>query len=287
MIIDIHCHIADETLRTPKIPERYSRLPSLNVEHLLAHMNESKINKTVLLGLDSGIGLNWFKGCKEYNNFIASLFNAYPDRFIGFLGVDLRRGKEAINELERCVDLGFKGVKLWPLTGFYVDNPSFYPFYEKVREYDIPILCHIGAGPEGTYIKYNRPANIHTVAVDFPEITFILPHIGEPWRDEAIYVAQNNPNTYLDVSAWAIYSYNRPMYFIETIVKAKHLCGLDKILFGSDWPLFLDKMSLKDWVETVKNMQTTEILQQLGYPEITEKEKEMILGKTASKILKL
>jgi predicted TIM-barrel fold metal-dependent hydrolase len=77
------------------------------------------------------------------------------------------------------------------------------------------------------------------------------------------------------------------MYFVETIAKAKHYFGLDRVLFGSDWPLFLDRMSLKDWVEVVKKLQTPEILQQLGYPEITSKEKRMILGETARKILNL
>jgi predicted TIM-barrel fold metal-dependent hydrolase len=229
----------------------------------------------------------FFKDYKEYNNYIASVFNKYPDRFIGFLGIDLRREKDALTELERCIKLGYKGVKLWPLTGFYVDDKRYYSFYEKVREYEIPILCHIGAGPTGTYLKYNRPAYIDTVAVDFPEITFILPHLGEPWRDEALSMTRKNPNVYLDISWWAAFYHQRPMYLIETLAKAKFYCGLEKILFGTDWPLFLDLMSLENWVNVVKTIETPEILLQLDYPEIKKEDINKILGKNAEKILKL
>ncbi len=35
---------------------------------------------------------------------VAEMFNEYPDRLIGFAGIDPRRGKEAIQELERCIE---------------------------------------------------------------------------------------------------------------------------------------------------------------------------------------
>jgi uncharacterized protein len=156
-----------------------------------------------------------------------------------------------------------------------------------VQEYDLPILCHVGSGPMGTYLKYNRPAMVDAVAVDFPELTFILPHLGEPWRDEAICVAGKNPNVYLDTSSWAYMYFKRPMYLVETLAKTKLFCGLEKVLFGSDWPLFLECMSLKGWVDAVGNIKTPELLRQLEYPEITEDEVSMMLGNNAVKILKL
>jgi hypothetical protein len=39
--------------------------------------------------------------------------------------------------------------------------------------------------------------------------------------------------------------------------------------------------------DVIKNLETPEILKQLGYPEITEKDKQMILGENAAKILNL
>jgi predicted TIM-barrel fold metal-dependent hydrolase len=296
MIIDVHCHIWDKHLMHPQAPTMWRKhAETISPELLLKLMNEVKIDKTVLFGVDFTL-FPLFTGFREHNNYIASVIDKYPDRFIGFLAIDPSRGKEAIGEVDRCVDLGLKGVKLWPF-GYYLDDSSFYPFYEKVREHNLPIMCHGGSGPPGTYLKHMKPEYIDTVAVDFPEITFILAHMGKPWVDTALRVARKNHNVYLDLSAWDDLYLNRPMYFIETIAKAKGICKLDKILFGSDWPVQLggptadhvrtDHMSFKEWFDVVKNLQIPEILKQLDYPEITEQDKRMILGENAAKILNL
>ena len=71
---------------------------------------------------------------KDYNNYVADILKEYPDKFIGFAGIDPRRGKEAIMELERCVEnLGFSGVKFWTLTGFYPDDKNFYLFISGLK----------------------------------------------------------------------------------------------------------------------------------------------------------
>jgi predicted TIM-barrel fold metal-dependent hydrolase len=264
-------------------------------EALIEHMNESKIDKAVLLGLDS-IDFPMFKGYKEYNNYLASVVDRYQDRFIGFLAIDPRRGQDAIEEVDRCVELGFKGIKIAPLICNF-DDPSFYPFYEKVREHKLPILFHSGATESPTYMKHYKPIIYDTVASDFPEITIILAHLGKPWVDEAIRAARKNRNLYLDLSAWDDLYLARPMYLVETIAKAKCFCGLDKIMFGSDWPVQLggassfhgvsEHMTFKEWIDVIKNLKTPEILKQLDYPEITEEDKRMILGENAAKILNL
>jgi predicted TIM-barrel fold metal-dependent hydrolase len=273
-------------------------------------MNEANIEKSVICGVDwmTGQWKDMYKGYKETNDTIVSAVNQYPDRFIGFLAIDPRRGQEAINEIDRCVDLGLKGVKIWP-WGFYPDDPSLYPFYEKVKDHNLPILYHGGSGGPESYFKYTKPEFIDTIAVDFREITFIIAHMGKPFVFEALAVARKNPNVYLDFSAWDDYYLSRPMHLVETIAKAKNFCGLDKILFGSDFPAAcmaglgeiaryrrgrsqseehlqqLDALTIKDWVDVVKNLRTPEILKQLDYPEITEEDKRMILGENAARIL--
>lgn len=206
---------------------------------------------------------------------MADILKEYPDRFIGFAGIDPRRGKGAIKELERCVEeLGFGGVKLWPLTGFYPDDPEFYPFYERVEDLGVPILCHTGMGPPKTYLKYNRPEHIDKIAVDFPKIKFQIAHIGNPWTSEAIAVAAKNPNVYLDISMWEVHFKMAPFAMFQTLVEAKMACGTEKILFGSDWPLFAPILSLKEWVDGIKTMELPPPLQMMGLPEFTEEEKK-------------
>jgi len=256
------------------------------VERLIREMDEAGIDKTVILALDYEFAFKGDVTFRDYNDYVANILKEYPDRFIGFCGIDPRRGKAAIRELERCVEeLGFRGVKLWPLTGFYPDDPQFYPFYERVEELGVPILCHTGMGPPKTYLKYNRPVYIDRIAVDFPGIKFQMAHIGNPWMSEAIAVAAKNPNVYFDISMWEVSFKLAPLAFYQTLIEAKMTCGVGKILFGSDWPLFAPICSLKEWVEGIKTMELPAPLRIMGLPEFTEEERKMILGGNAQRVL--
>jgi predicted TIM-barrel fold metal-dependent hydrolase len=299
LIIDGHCHVWDEDSLSNDIKEMLESLakhlnydPKLifnaSPERLIEEMNDAGIDKTFICSLDYEFRFRGNVSFREYNDRLAEMVNQYPERLIGFAGIDPRRGIAAIQELERCIlDLGLKGVKLWPLTGFYPDDRDFYPFYEKVRELEAVIFCHTGIGPFKTYLKYCRPAFVDTIAVDFPEIPIIMAHMGDPWTNEAIAVAIKNPNVYLDISAWEPTFKRAPFALFQTLVQAKMSCGIEKILFGTDWPLFTPILSLKEWVNGIKNMKIPPPLKLMGLPEFTEEEKNKILGENATKLLGL
>ncbi|MCP4760595.1 MAG: amidohydrolase [archaeon] len=263
-----------------------SLLIDINPEKLILDMDEAGIDKTVILALDYGT-LFKFKMYKFYNNYVAFIAKKYPDRIIGFAGIDPRRGKEAISELERCVKKGLKGVKLWPLTGFYPDNPEFYPFYKRIEELGLPILCHTGSCPPGTYIKYNRPEYVDTIAVDFPELKIIMAHVSAPYSDAAISISAKNKNVFFDISSLQNLLFNSPYFFYQILIRAKLICGVEKILFGSDWPLFAPIVSQKNWVQAIKNLEVPEQMKIMGVSNFSEEEKNMILGGNAAKILGL
>ena len=299
MIIDAHCHIWEKDLMSDAliniihgICKQYNFDPPLLLngtsDRLIQEMDEAGIDKTVILGLDYEFLFKGKVSYKYYNDYVANIVEEYPDRFIGLAGIDPRRGKEAIQELERCVEeLGLKGVKLWPLTGFYPDDQNFYPFYERVEELNAVILCHTGGGPPGTYLKYCNPIYVDKVAVDFPNIKIIMAHIGKPWTNEAIEVATKNSNVYVDISAWEPVFKFVPVAFFQTLAQAKLSCGIDKILFGTDWPLFTPLVSLKEWVEGIKKMKLPPPLKLMGLPDFTEEESIKILGENAKKVFGL
>jgi predicted TIM-barrel fold metal-dependent hydrolase len=254
-------------------------------DRLILEMDEAGINKTVIVGLDYDFLFRGKINFKGYNDYVASIIEEYPNRFIGFAGIDPRRGKEAIQELERCVEQGFKGVKLWPLTGFYPDDPAFYSFYERVQELGVIILCHTGECPPSTYIKYCAPRYIDKVAVDFPDIKIIMAHIGRPWTSEAISIATKNSNVYFDISGWEPAFKRMPVALLQTLAQAKLSCGIEKILFGTDWLLFTPMVSLKNWVKGIKKMKMTPPLKLMGLPEFTDEDKNKILGENAKNVL--
>ena len=299
MIIDVHCHVWEEQylsedLRAILVGIAKRLNFDLNLildagpERLVSEMDDAGIDKTVILGLDYEFLFKGKVSYIEYNNKVAGYVDEYPDRLIGFAGIDPRRGKEAIVELERCIEeLGFKGVKLWPLTGFYPDDMQFYPFYERVEDLGATILCHTGLGPTKTYLKYNRPMYVDTIAVDFPNINIIMAHMGDPWINEAIAVARKNPNVYLDISGLEPILKNAPLVFFQNLFEAKMSCGIDKILFGSDWPLFTPILSLQQYVEGIKKMEVPPPMKLMGVPEFTTEELNKILGDNATNLLGL
>ena len=53
------------------------------------------------------------------------------------------------------------------------------------------------------------------------------------------------------------------------IFQAKTACGIDKILFGSDWPLFTSILSLKDWVKSIRKLKIPPPLNLMGLTDFT------------------
>ncbi|RJP17398.1 MAG: amidohydrolase [Candidatus Abyssobacteria bacterium SURF_5] len=299
MIIDAHCHIWEEKLMSAEMrriidavaerfkPQYPDQLSNGTIERLLGEMDEAGIDKTVLLALDAGLAFPSHLTVRDYNDYVADIVKRHPDRIIGFAGIDPRRGKEALVELDRCADIGLRGLKLWTLTGFYPDDERYYPLYERAAELKMPIVVHTGTGPPGTYLKFNRPVYVDKMAVDFPEIPIIMAHLGMPWIDEAVAIVIKNPNVYVDISQWQVFS-KTPFVLCQALTQLKIGCGgMHKVLFGSDWPLLTPLLSHKEWVNYIKELSMAPPLQMMGLKDFTEKDKTQLLGANAERILNL
>jgi predicted TIM-barrel fold metal-dependent hydrolase len=70
------------------------------------------------------------------------------------------------------------------------------------------------------------------VAADFPDMPIVLAHPSFPWQEEALSVATHKPQVYIDLSGWS------PKYFPPILVQYANTLLKDKILFGSDYPVF-------------------------------------------------
>lgn len=203
----------------------------------------------VLLAVDSSAGL----GCPPVSNdFVANAMNNNPDVFIGFASVDPWKGKYAVDEVKRAMEeLGMKGFKFHPATqAFYPNDKQFYPIYEEIAKYKVPMLIHtgttgIGAGlPGGGGIKLGgcRPIPyMDDVAADFPDTPMILAHPSWPWQDEALAMAVHKTNVYIDLSGWS------PKYFSPSLIQYSNSKLQDKVMFGTDYPLISPERWLRDF----------------------------------------
>ncbi len=293
-VIDVHTHtwtrdiISKRDLKARRIAaEREGVDPVLDstIDSLHDAMDKAGIERAVVLPIDSGLHQKMPLTLTEKTDHHADEVADYPN-VITFVGIDPRRGETGLKELERAVtEKGCRGWKMYPPNGFYPDDKEFDPFYELCIDLGIPILIHQGFAPRFKHVKYARPVYVDRVAADFPDLKIILAHVGFPWKDETLMIASKNPNVSVDVSGWQ-YASTVPMKIYQMVADAKLMRVFpNRMLFGSDYPLFESTMSLKNWVEFFKGLQMPPELTDQGYKQVREDEIERVMWKNAARII--
>ena len=169
------------------------------------------------------------------NDTVAAFVAADPSRRIGFLSIH-PEVEGSLDELERArTDLGLKGLKLGP--NYQIFDPlgaAALLVYELAERHGLPILFHQGASPvREAPLRYAHPLLMDEIAIRFPELRVVMAHLGHPWQRETIVIIRKHPHVYADVSAL----FYRPWSFYEGLRLATEWGALDKLLFGSDFPI--------------------------------------------------
>jgi hypothetical protein len=205
---------------------------------------------------------------------------------VTFVGLDPRRGEEGLAELERAVkEKGCRGWKMYPPNGFYPDETEFYPYYELCTKLEIPVVAHTGFTSRFKHIKYGQPIYMDKVAADFPNLRIVIAHVGVPWVEEAITVAAKNPNVSVDVSGWQAFASRMPHKVYRMVADAKLMRVFpNRMLWGSDFPLFEHAMALEQWSTFFENLQIPQAFLDMGYSQVTKDEIESVMWKNAARL---
>ena len=258
--LDFINHPMFESLRRWTKAEKITE--EIPVEFTIAAMDQGQVQK----GLISA----WWgpQGPLIPNDFVESVVNRFPERFIGIASVNLYKPMEAIRELRRCVkELGFKGLRivqwLWNLPP---TDRRYYPLFAQCIDLDIPVCLQVGhTGPlcpsePGRPIPY-----IDEVAIEFSDLRMVCGHIGYPWTTEMIAVATKHLNVFIDTSAYTAKRY--PQELVDYM--KKH--GKEKVMFGTNYPMITQEKCLED-------------IDPLG---LDEEVKELFLYQNAERVFKL
>jgi predicted TIM-barrel fold metal-dependent hydrolase len=79
------------------------------------------------------------------NDGMAEIVKQRPDRFPAFVAsIGMNNVPEALREMKRTIeDMGAIGIQIFTnVNGRPLDDPEFWPIFEKMAEYDLPIWMH-------------------------------------------------------------------------------------------------------------------------------------------------
>jgi predicted TIM-barrel fold metal-dependent hydrolase len=206
LVIDAHCHAGHGDGLSG---------PFDTAAHLGAYMRRAAsagIGKTVLLAA-------FHSDYAVANEEVGRIVARHPDRFFGFAFVHAERDRGRVRQLvERAVHgLGFCGIKV-----HRHDAPITREICETARDLSLPVL----------YDVMGQVSVARLLAEEYPEVDFIIPHLGsfaDDWSAQVAFVGYlvQHPNIYTDTAG---------VRRFDVLLDAVRRAGPTKIIFGSDGP---------------------------------------------------
>lgn len=262
MIFDAHAHIFPDKIASKAVAGIGNFYSNLEM-HL-----DGTADTLVRQGEAAGIGrflvqsvATTSEQVKSINDFISEQVKKYPDKFVGFAAMHLDF-PDTEAELERAASMGLKGIKLHPdFQRFYIDDEKAFRIYRAAEEMGLPILIHMG----DSRTEFSKPARLAKILEKFPALDVIAAHFGgwSEWDSAAAILGGKRLWTDCSSSLYAL-SPEHARRLIDAY-------GTDRVLFGTDYPMWTAK----------------EELERFERIPLTEREREMILHENAEKLLKI
>jgi len=167
-------------------------------------------------------------GFRECNRWTADGMRRFPGRVLGYCYVNPGYGREALEEIRRCVgERGFIGVKLY--NEYTCTEPVVFPIVELAIELGVPILHHAS---HSHYFVEDQPrmsdgGHLAELGHRYPETMLICAHIsgGGDW-EWTIKALRNARSVLLDTSGSVTDQ--------GTVEMAAAVVGVDRLVFGCD-----------------------------------------------------
>ncbi len=249
------------------------------------------------------------------NDEMAELLEKYRQRFVAAIALlPMNNIDAALKETDRAIlDLGFRGIYVHSnINGKPLDDPEFFPLFEKMAQYNLPIYIHPWRSDEhaeypsedtSKYLiasvfgwPYETTAAMTRIVFSgilekFPNLKVVTHHCGGmvPYYAQRIVQhygeRERRGAPYLRNLSKTPLEYYK-MFYADTAIHgntpalmlACDFFGADRILFGADMPLgdyYFGFRSYRQTINAIKAM------------DISDEEKRMILAGNALKLLRL
>ena len=140
------------------------------------------------------------------------------------------------------------------------DHAGYTPYCEMAARFKLPFILHTGdTYSPSAKVRFAHPLRVDDVAVDHPDVRFVLAHVGNPWLTDAAEVVYKNVNVWADLSglmvgdAASFAAEDRQELLQETAAALRQAFRYaerpNRFVYGSDWPL-APMTAYRDFIRT-------------------------------------
>lgn len=256
-------------LRRPKI-DAHCHVWNLGNEADEATSAERLISTGDMLGITefwcsspiTGGRLAGIEEVRAENDAVLRAMKRFPDHIRGLCFVIPGHYRHALDEIDRCLDAGMIGLKLY--NQYRIDDPAVYPVIERIVERKVPLLEHAGLPTAREHLDaqplISNGRHFAEMNRRYPEAMVIHAHIGGggDWENTIRAMRGTSRALVCDVSGS-----NLDDGQVELAVAEM---GADRVLFGTDGTMSGSVGKVID-------------------ATLTDKEKDMIFWDNAERIL--
>ena len=203
----------------------------------------------------------------QQNSYLQQVQRQYPDRF--FFGMAEFRKTGFLDEAKSLIDSGFKGLKI-PAARLETQflNDEFMELFRWMEQHDIILGIELADGNA-------QVAQMEEVIQECPQLRIIIGHFGmvtRPGWMSQIRLARHE-NVFVE-SGGITWLFNDEFYpfpsAVRAIKEAAEAVGMEKLMWGSDYPRTITAITYKMSYDFVSKSQ-----------ELTDEEKDLFLWRNA------
>jgi 2,3-dihydroxybenzoate decarboxylase len=242
----------------------------------LAHMDETGIAKQLVFLTAPGVQVfdapTAVSLARDYNDELIGYVKAHPDRYAALAAIAPHDPDSAVQEMDRAVRLGMKGVVVNSHTqGRYLDEEEFWPSFEAAEALDVPIYIHpqtpppaamiapfLPRGLDGAIYGFAVETGLHLLRIivagvfdRFPKLRIAVGHLGEglpfgmfrlDYMHRSMVMSSRYPGAgplrkkvsdYLKENVWITTS---GMQWAPAILFCMQVLGPERVLYAMDYP---------------------------------------------------
>ena len=230
-----------------------------NAERFLSNMDYAQVSAAV-------ITQEFIDG--QQNSYLQQVQRQYPDRFFCFGMAEFRKAG-FIDEAKSLIHSGFKGLKI-PAARLETQflNDEFMELFRWMEQHDIILGIELADGDA-------QVAQMEEVIQECPQLRIIIGHFGmvtRPGWMSQIRLARHE-NVFVE-SGGITWLFNDEFYpfpsAVRAIKEAAEAVGMEKLMWGSDYPRTITAITYKMSYDFVSKSQ-----------ELTDEEKDLFLWRNA------